>query len=138
MFGLERDESGVTAAQTVVVLVIVCILVYLAIPVWGRLVERAKARSCQENQRTIHEAIAMARADGNAGSCVGYFDSVLEPGRGWGQVLIPEYLSKAPTCPVSGAAYNVSPFGIIWSDQGAGQYMWINQGLENDHRLSGQ
>lgn len=137
VYAKSRDD-GVTAIQTMIVIVIIGILAYLAVPVWGQLVERSKMKSCQANQRTIAQTIAMARTDGYAGGFVGYFDAALEEGHDWGRVLIPRYMAKAPRCPVSGAYYNLSPFGVIRSDMGSGQYSWVNQGLETDHRLVAQ
>lgn len=129
------NDSGITAVQMAVAVVIVGVLVYLAIPIWGQAVERSKAMSCQANQRNIAEAIDLARQDGNIRPPVGYYDNVLEPGHDWGKALIPVYLSKAPRCPVTRSLYFMSPLGAVWSDKGASQYTWTNQGLANDHRL---
>lgn len=133
----DRD-TGLTTLQMLVVIAIIGVLIYTAVPVWANAFDQSKARTCQANQRNITEAIDLAREDGNTRPPVGYFDAVLEPGHDWGKVLIPTYLSKTPICPITGAAYNMSPLGSIWSDKGAGQYTWVNQGLANDHRLAVQ
>lgn len=135
---LGRSDAGVTTIQALITLMIVGVLVYVAVPVWGQLVVRSRAASCQVNQRNIYVAVSMAREDGKAGRMVGYFDSVLERGSSWGAVLLPAYMEVAPRCSDSesgGALYNLSPLGQIWSDRGAGQYTWVNQGAANDHRL---
>lgn len=136
MSAIRRNDDGITMLQTVLVIVILGALAFVALPIWNQFTERSRVRSCQSNQRAIVEAMGTARADRNVPAAVGYYDSVLDVGTPWGAVLIPNYLSKTPRCPVSGERYFLSPIGRIWSDRGLGQYQFVGQGTALDHRLA--
>lgn len=123
--------SGFTLVELMVVVLIIGILISIAVPVYVQATANAYARACQANQRMIQTAVFTAQSFNEDLSSVGTSNALFEPGSGWGNVLIPNYIQTAPRCTATGGGlYNMDPTGDVVSDMGAKTTF-----VSNDHRL---
>jgi len=131
-----HSEAGFSLVELMVVVLIIGILMSTAVPVYAQAVEGAYQRACQANQRMIYTAVVSAQSFNEDESEVGNGVTVLDVGSGWGNVLIPHYLMRAPRCDAQGGGlYVVNPAGHVLSDKGVGGSNFLYQGRPNAHRL---
>ena len=101
-----------------VVVLIIGILVTIAVPVYTRSRLDAGNKACQSNQRTIMEAIKVARLS-NVSFTTASDGQLAEGTPGWYAILVPRWIKSKPTCPVGEDNYYLSGDGDIRGDQGA-------------------
>jgi len=129
-------DNGFSLVELMIVVLIIGILMTTAVPVYTGAVSGAYQRACQANQRMIYTAVVTAQSFNEDESEIGTGVNVLDAGSGWGNVLIPNYLSTPPQCrSTGGGLYVVNPAGHVLSDKGAGGTNFVNQGRPNAHRL---
>ncbi len=58
-----RNQKGFTIMELMIVIVIIGILIAIAVPAYNNFVARARAATCQANQRTLESADGLLFAD---------------------------------------------------------------------------
>jgi len=88
---VHKNKKGFTLVELMVVVVIIGILTAIAIPVYNSTQETAKKAACIDNLRSMDSQIQVAAVDGVTITTVAG--------------LVPDYITKTPTCP-SGGTYS--------------------------------
>jgi prepilin-type N-terminal cleavage/methylation domain-containing protein len=96
-----RAERGFTLVEIMIVVLIIGILLAIAVPNFVRARESSRAKACVSNLKQIDAAKEQWAMDNNK-----------QDGEACRmQDLMPVYIKSEPTCPSSGAPYNVNPVG---------------------------
>lgn len=129
MAGAKSGEQGFTLVELMVVVLIIGILISIATPLFLTNSQRAAAKSCQANQRTISGSLDMARSvvGASMSGTAGVFDN---GGSTWVARLIPDYIRVVPYCPLDHAAYLIDAQGKVLGDNGG------VSGFKLDHALA--
>ena len=120
--------GGFALVELMFVVLIIGVLVTIAVPVFMRSRLDAESKACQSNQRTIMEAIEVARSS-DVSFATASDGQLAEGTPGWYTILIPGWIKSKLTCPVGEGNYYLSAGGNILGDQGA------TMGFKDSHAL---
>ncbi len=91
---MNKEDSGFTLVELLVVVVIIGVLVAIAVPVFQGVTARANRNTVESNLRIIDGAIQMYNAQEG-----GFPETEGDPGVGGINDLVPEYLDEVPEGP---------------------------------------